>query len=920
MPERSRSDYPVLRAERRWSDGAPWKGEIATRLSDLKLAPAREAEIVEELSQHLEDRYRELLSAGDAETDARRMALEDLDDPKLVQELRQVENRVSIELLVPGAGGEKENLMTDLGQDVHYGLRMMFKDPGFTAVAVLTLALGIGANTAIFSVLDAVLLRPLPYPEQQNLVKVWTRFTGIGLPNDQNWVSPPEFRDFQHLNKSFSDLAAISTGTFNLGVKGSPERVIGAAVSPSLFRILGAQAVLGRTFTDEEAEPGHDHEAILSYAFWQRAFGGDRSVVGSTLRVDAVPYTVVGVMPPGFEYPPETQIWGPLAFSPSNLTPDSRGGHGLEVLARIKPVLSLAQTKTDMDRVGKTMIEQNRDYPYEKYGFGIILNPLLEETVGDVKASLWVLMAAVGLVLLIACANVANLLLVRASGRQKETAVRVALGASPGRLARQLLTESALLGLIGGIAGLILSHWVLKGLVTLSAESLPRVVQTGISGPALAFTLIVSLGTGILFGLAPVVHLRREGSYDVLKSGRSTPGGASNHLRRALVLSEIALSLVLLAGAGLLLRSFAQILKVDPGFRPEGVLTMRLSLPDAKYSQPQQVREFFHNLIDHVQILPGVEAAGAINLLPLGGLSGSGTTTVDTESVPPADRTPEVDYRGVTPGYFQAMGIPLLRGRFFNEGDSDTGARVVIIDDTLAQAYWPNQDPIGRRLHFGDSKSSGPWMTVVGEVKHVHYRTLEARSRTEFYWPQDQNPSGTMSVVVRTSGNPMSLAPTIEKEVSALDPELPVFQVRSMTEVMGESVARRRLALILLAVFAALALLLASIGIYGVTSYTVTQRQPEIGLRMALGARRIQVLKLVLRQGMLLTMAGLGIGLVAALVSTRLMGSLLFAVRPADPLALAGAVMLLMLVALLAILVPAGRATKVDPVVTLRYE
>ena len=899
-----------------------WRDEIASRLAGLKLAPAREAEIIDELSQHLEDRYRELLGGGVDEAEAWITAIEDLSDPEsLIEELRQVESRVGMEPIVPGAGGEKENLMTDLGQDVRYGFRMMVKNPGFTAVAVLTLALGIGANTAIFSVLDAVLLRPLPYPEPQQLVKLWSRFTGIGLPNDQNAVSAPEFRDFQRLSQSFSGIAAINTGTFNIGVKGSPERAIGASVSPSLFPILGARAALGRTFAENEAQPGRDHEVILSHTFWERAFAGDRNIIGSTLRIDAVPYTVVGVMPAGFDYPQGTEIWGPLAFSPDDLSPNSRGSHGLEVLARITPGRSFAQARTDMDRVGKTMIEENRaNYPYEKYGFAVIMNPLLEETVGDVKTSLWVLMAAVGLVLLIACANVANLLLVRASGRRKETAVRVAMGASQGRLARQLLTESSLLGLTGGIAGLILSHWVLRGLVALSAESLPRVVQTGISGPALAFTLIVSLGTGILFGLAPVLHVRREASYDVLKSGRSTPASASNRLRRVLVLAEVALSLVLLAGAGLLLRSFAEVLKVDPGFRPEGVLTMSVSLPDAKYTQEQQVREFYHNLLGRVQSLPGVEAAGAINLLPLGGQNSSGTTTIDTQSVRPEDRTPEVDYRGVTPDYFKAMGISLLRGRFFDDGDSNTAPRVAIVDETMAQTYWPNQDAIGKRIHFGGVKSTMPWMTVVGVVKHVHYRTLEARSRTEFYWPQDQNPSGTMSVVVRASGNPMSLAPTIEKEVSSLDPELPVFQVRSMTEVMGESVARRRLALILLAVFAGLALLLASIGIYGVTSYSVNQRQPEIGLRMALGARRIQVLQLVLKQGMLLTAAGLGIGLVTALVATRLMGSLLFAVRPADPLALGGAILLLMLVALLAILIPAGKATRVDPAVTLRYE
>jgi putative ABC transport system permease protein len=811
--------------------------------------------------------------------------------------------------------------MTTLIQDLRYALRMLGKNPGFTAVAVLTLALGIGANTAIFSVLDAVLLRPLPYTNPGQLIKVWTRFTGIGLPNDQNWVSPPEFRDFQQLNKSFEGIAAISAGTFNLGVKGSPQRVVGASVSPSLFTVLGVQARLGRTFLPEEAQPGHDHEVVLSDGLWKRAFGGRPDVIGSTVRIDAVPMTVVGVMPAGFDYPQESEIWGPLAFSPDDLSPNSRGGHGLEVLGRMRPGLSFAQVKEDMDRVGKTMIEQNPSYPYAKYGFGIILVPLLEETVGDVKASLWVLMGAVGLVLLIACANVANLLLVRAAGRQRETAVRVALGAGPGRLARQLLTESGALALLGGLAGLAFAPWVLHGLIALSADSLPRVVGTRIDGWALAFTLAVSLATGILFGLAPALQVRHAGAYEVLKTGRTTQGGPSNRLRRALVMGEAALSLILLAGAGLLLRSFVNILKVDPGFRPEGVLTLRVSLPDAKYSKPEQIRAFYRDLLGRIQALPGVQEAGAITLLPLGGLSGSGTTTIDTQSVRLDDTTPEADLRGVTPDYFKAMGISLVRGRYFEESDSETSQPVAIIDETLAQTYWPNEDPVGKRLHQGGRQSTrAPWMTVVGVVKHVRNRTLEARSRVEVYWPQAQRPSGSMAVVVRYFGNPLSLAPTIQKEVSAIDPDLPVYRVRTMSEVMGESVARRRLALILLAVFSGLALLLASVGIYGVTSYSVTQRQQEIGLRMALGAGRTQVLGMVIGQGMWTTLMGLAIGLVAALGLTRLMSSLLFDVRPADPIALAGSAMLLSTVALLANYIPARRASKVDPMVALRYE
>jgi len=812
--------------------------------------------------------------------------------------------------------------MTNLIPDLRYAIRMLRRSPGFTAVAVVTLALGIGANAAIFSLLDAVLLRPLPYPEPQQLVKVWSRFTGIGLPNDQNDVSVPEFRDFQELNRSFSGIAAISGGTFNLGVKGSPERVAGAAVSPSLFSILGVQARLGRTFLPEEAQPGHEHEIVLSDALWKRAFGARTDVIGSTIRVDAVPMTVVGVMPAGFDYPQQSEIWGPLAFTPDDLGPNSRGSHGLEVLARIKPGLSFGQVKADMDRVGKTVMAQNPSYPYAKYGFGIILVPLLQETVGDVRTSLWVLMAAVGLVLLIACANVANLLLVRASGRQRETAVRVALGAGPGRLARQLLTESTLLALCGGLAGLAITPTVLQGLTRLGATALPRVAGTRIDFWALIFTLAVSLVTGILFGLAPALQAWRIGNYDILKSGRSTPAASSNRVRSLLVMGEAALSLILLAGAGLLLRSFMEILKVDPGFRPEGVLTLQVSLPDAKYSKDEQIRSFYQNLLARIQSLPGVTAAGAVSALPLGGQNFSGTTTVDTTEVPFDDTTPEADQRLVTPGYFEAMGIPLIRGRYFTEDDTASAPPVAIVDETLAQTYWPHEDPVGKRLHIGDRKTKLPWMTVVGVAGHVRNRTLEARSRVELYWPQYQGPfsSTSMGLAIHTLGDPVALATTVQKVVSAMDPDLPVYRVRTMSEVMGESVARRRLAMILLAVFAGLATLLASVGIYGVLSYSVGQRQQEIGLRMALGAARGQVLSLVIRQALSLILAGLAAGLLGSFVLTRLMAGLLFEVRPGDPLVLGGALLLLMAVALLASYVPAWRATKVDPMVALRYE
>jgi predicted permease len=481
-----------------------------------------------------------------------------------------------------------------------------------------------------------------------------------------------------------------------------------------------------------------------------------------------------------------------------------------------------------MDRVGKTMIEQHKSYPYEKYGFGIILHPLLEETVGDVKTSLMVLMAAVGLVLLIACANIANLLLARSTERQQEMETRMALGASGWRLARQLLTESVALAFAGGFVGLAITPWVLKGLVAIAAESLPRAVHTSVDVRVLALSAVVSLATGILFGLAPAWQAAGKENFDGLKSGRSTEGRRPKRLRATLVICETALSLLLVAAAGLLLRSFAQILKVDPGFRPDGVLTLQVALPDAVYSKPEQVRGFYNELIERVQRLPGVQFAGAVSGLPLSGQGGSGTTTVDSQSVPMEDTTPEADQRAVSSGYFKAMGISLVRGRFFEARDSDTAPPVTIVDESLAQTYWPNQDPMGKRLHPGGRQSEHPWVTVIGVVRHVRNRTLEARSRVEVYWPENQRPSRGLTLAVLASGNPMNLAPAIERVVGAIDPDLPVYRVRTMTEVMGDSLQRRRLALILLAVFAGLALLLAGVGIYGVTSYGVAQRQQEI--------------------------------------------------------------------------------------------
>ena len=810
--------------------------------------------------------------------------------------------------------------MKTLSQDIRYAFRQMMHRPGFPIVVILTMALGIGANAAIFSVLNSVLLRPLPYSHPEQLIKIWTRFTGIGAPNDQNWVSPPEFRDFQQLSHSFTDLAAMASDSSNLGVKGSPLRVISATVTPNLFGMLGAQPLLGRTFLPEEGQPGRDKEVLLSYGLWKRLFAGNAGVVGTTLDIDGVPYSVVGVMPQGFDYPAETEIWGPLAFAPDDLSENNRGSHGLEVLGRIKPGLSIAQVQADMDRAAKTIIEQHASYPYAKYSFGAILHPLLEETVGDVKTSLLVLMGAVALVLLIACANIANLLLARATERQREMETRMALGASGKRVARQLLTESVLLALIGGAVGLLATPLIVQQMVAVAAKSLPRAVNTPIDFTVLGLTLAASVATGILFGLAPALQAGRRRSFEALKGGRNTEGKQPRRLRSALVVAETALCLTVVVGAGLLLRSFSQILKVDPGFRADGVLTMRVSLPSTLYAKPEQIRGFYNELLDRVQKLPGVQAAGVVTALPLSGDGGSGTVTIDTQSVDPQNTTPEADLRTVSPDYFRSMGISIIRGRAFESRDSDTAPRVTIVDETLAQAFWPNQDPIGKRLHFGGVKSTSKWMTVVGVARHVRNRTLEARSRVEVYAPENQVPFSAMSLTVLATGDPTSLIPTIQREVASIDPSLPVYHVQTMSEVMGDSLTRRRLALILLGLFAGLALLLGAIGIYGVTSYGIAQRQVEIGVRMALGADRGQVLRMMIRGGMITIATGLCIGVGLSFVLTRLLSGMLFATRPTDPIALGGAALLLAAVAFVAILIPARRATRISPMAALRYE
>ena len=812
--------------------------------------------------------------------------------------------------------------MESILHDIRYAARILRRSPAFSLVAVLALALGIGANTAIFSVVHAVVLKPLPYNDPEQLVQIWGRFTGIGIPDDHNAISAPEFMDLQR-NGSFSHVAAINDRSFNINFGATPERVLSAVVTPSFFPLLRVQAQVGRVFRPEEGQPGNEKVVLLTEGLWRRRFNADPSVPGRKLIMNGDSYLIAGVLPRGFQYEQESEIYTPMAFSPDDLGPNNRGSHGLEVIARIKPGLNIQQARADMAAVSDRIIRDNPTYPYRQYNFTVLLVPLLEQQVGDIKTALWVLMGAVGLVLLIACANVANLLLVRASAREREIAVRQALGVSQWRLTRQLLTESLLLAFAGSAAGLGLAWWALRLLIAATTTNFPRVAETRLDLPVLVFTVLVTVATGVLFGMAPVIHSARRSSHETLKEGaRGSSSGGARGMRGALVVAELALSLMLLAGAGLLIRSFLRLGEIDPGFRPEGVLTMRLSLPPERYTTPQQGHAFYRELLERVRQLPGVDSAGATTGLPLGRTGWSGTATIDTQAVSPRDASPEVDQRPITPGYFEALGTKLVRGRYFNQRDTEASQPVAIVDETLANTYWPQLDPIGRRLKTGGYNSSGPWRTVVGVVRHIRYRTLESPSRVEFYWPYEQTPYpvGSLSLAIHTAADPLTLSRAAQLAVIGLDPNQPVYRVRTMHELMAESLARRRLSMFLLAIFAGVALVLAAVGIYGVMSYTVAQRAHEVGIRMALGARTFDVVRLVLGQSLWLIGAGVLIGVAGSFALTRYLSTMLFQVKANDPFTFVVVAVVLGGVAMLASLIPTWRAASIDPVNALRQE
>jgi predicted permease len=822
--------------------------------------------------------------------------------------------------------------MSTLVQNIRYAVRSFEKNRGFALAAVLSVAIGIGATTSIFSVANALLFRPLRYLDADQLVILWNRSPGLNITED--WFSTAQYFDIKTTHHGFEQLAIAIGGNYNLTGQGDPERVGVIRVSSNLLPMLGVRPAVGRLLTPEEDSPGRLLTAVLTDGMWARRFGRDPQMLGKFIILNGQTYEVVGFLPQQFSLPQEVLplLYGteqaeiflplPLASSASQV----RTHEDYNIIGKLKPGVSLLQAQAEMDAITARL---RRDFP-ENYppngGLTFSIVPLLEQVVGNVRRSLLVLLGSVGFLLLIACANVANLLLSRAVARQQEIAVRTALGASRWHIVRQLLTESVLLSLFGGALGIFICFLSVKWIHILGTKSIPRLEDVGVDGRVLLFTLLLSVFSGILFGLAPALRVSRLDLQSSLKdssrgsAGTSALWGRGNNIRRLLVVSELALSVVLLIGAGLLIRSFARLQDVVPGFNPRGVLTFDLTITGHKYDDKQTILDTYRQLWERLERLPGASAAGGVTSLPLSQAFAWTPITVEGRAPLPGEKFLNADERLVGGHYFEAMGIPLRRGRFFNEQDDTTKPIVVIVDEYMAAQLWPGQDPIGKRIHIVELQSKDPWQTVVGVVGRVKQDSLDSEPRIAFYLSHTQFPTRALTVALRGGADPAAIVSAVKNELRNLDPDLPMYYVRTMEQRVDESLARRRFSMLLLGVFAGIALALATIGIYGVVAYLVSQGTREIGIRMALGASQRIIQTLVVRQGMVLALSGVTFGLTAAFLLTRPIRSLLFGVEATDPITFVGISLLLALVALLASYIPARRAARIDPIVSLRCD
>jgi putative ABC transport system permease protein len=895
-----------------------WQVFVRERLRLPDLPAGREARIVREIAAQLEDFYRDAVARGatDGEADAA-TAAHIRDWPRLAADVIRADRphvKPRVDRLVTAIehrSPERRRLLmfAHVLRDVRYAARQLLHAPAFTLVAVATLALGIGATTAIFSVVNGVLLQPLPYPQPDRLVRVHEIVPQFGLFS----VAPANFFDWRQQSRSFERIAAYQPSSATLLRGEGPERIQGVLTSWDLFQTLGAAPALGAAFTPGQDMPGSNDVVVIGDALWRREFGADPAVVGRAVNLNGAPVTVIGVMPPGFYFPTRlAEFWRPLAIDPVNA---SRGGHFLGVVARMKPGITAQSADAEMRGIADRLA---REYPDKSAGESAQVVLLQDQIVGAIRPALLTLFAAVGLVVLIACANVANLLLVRAAVREKEIAIRAALGASRGRLVAQILAESVVLAIAGGALGVGVAYLGLPAILKLSAGSIPRAADVAIGRPVLLFAAAASIGTGLLFGLAPAWQSARGGIGSVLKQGgRSATSAGSRWLRSGLLVVEVALSIVLLTGAALLLRSFHHLTSVAPGFDPDRVLAFRVSLPQKQYADDAHVTAFYDALIDTLQAQPGVRSAGLVQTLPM---QGDYVLSFDIRGRAPAlpGQGPSANYRAVSPRYFDALAVPLLKGRVFGRSDRTAGQPVAIVDQAFADKYFASQDPIGQGLHVGNGNKN--FFEVVGVVGNIHYAGLDAVPAPTMYVPIAQDTFNTIWIVERTDGDPAALSGSARQAVRTVDPLLPTYSMSPLSQTVSDSLASRRFSMVLLGSFAGIALFLAAVGLYGVVSYSVEQRTREIGLRMAIGAAPNAVMRLVVGDAMKLALAGVVLGLAGAAVFARLAAMLLFEVTPSDPASYAATSAILFAVAVFACYAPARRAMRVDPIAALQAE